>query len=783
MRRRRTVLAWALMLRLLLGQTDGLWHDAAQATLYSVRDAAKVTASTGYDSIATTIVLQSGEGAKLPSPSTEGPFLLNWFNSTDYAAPSSDPNWELVKVTGRSGDTLTIVRGQGRTTAVNHNTAGKVYQLYLGWFEENVQGIYSAISGVSGSIPNVNDCSSYASCNALVTAIGTSTRNTMRVSNTQAVAANLSVTANYSVWAIGAGVFDVSTSVTLTFDRPDQIVADRHKQIFTGSGVVAFTKPGTVYPQWWGAVCDGTTDDGPEIQAALDSLPSTGGAVELAGCTYRSNQELVIVDNDVTVRGQPGAAIDITTIGGTGTANVHDSANVLAAIKVTGARVRIIGGRITGAATVAGKKTIGIWIAGATQTRVGGTKIENLHAGIWAGGNAVEPTIQNVELASNEHNLLLGYKPTSSSSPQVSRASLINVVSRNATVGDGVQLYSYTSDTTILGGQFYSNAGAGINGTVGGSTVRMVGASVSSNAAGGLTFTYNSLSGTSAGKLGFAHKLTIISSRFVGNTGDGVSIQLPDYSLFSTTGGIEDVALSDNLSEQNTGDGFDLGLVRSSVVGNRSLNNHGNCFTIRSNKSVTFMANQAWDCGTGGDNRRGFEFTTAATTGGTPPNSTLITFSGNQAGDTRSGGSRTMNYAFDLLKLDSGEVSNNHGTNANTADWTNVNGLSAVAFLNNRGAVTGANVIGTPISKILQASTTWDPASLLADAETSTTLTVTGAAVGDLCLVGHTQVTADLLQLSCYVNAADSARVVLQNISASTIDVASGTLKVGVVKP
>lgn len=772
------------MKRLVIYLFLALWlASPAQATLYPITNFGVVTASTGYNSAATTIVLTSGHGAKLPSTF---PFYLIWFNSTDYGSPDADPNVEIIQVTNRSTDTLTIVRGQDGTSAVNHNTAGKTYTLYLGFIKAMYDKIGSDIAAASSTIPNVEDCSAYASCNAAVTAIGSVNLRTLRVTSSQVVGSNLTVTPNISTWFIGAGQLSINSSVTVTFDRPDQLMADKHKQIFTGAGAptgVTFTKSGIVYPQWWGAVCDGSTDDGPEIQSAIDSLPAAGGVVELHGGTCKSNQELSVTKSDVTIRLDPGTTLNLSTIAGTGSTGVHVSATVIAGIKVTGARVRVVGGRITGTATVSSKKVIGILIHGASQTRIGGTKIDGLHAGIWMGGGAVEPTLQNVELSGNEHDIISGYQPTTSSSPQVSRPTLINVTATGATVGDGLQLYSYTDDMRIMGGTFNSNAGWGINGYVGGGTLSVMGATACSNTAGGVQLTYNTLSGTISNKLGYAKKGTLLSNRACSNSGPGFSVKLADYSLFSTIGGVEDMVLADNLADSNVGAGFDLGLVRSSVSDNRSLNNQGNCFTIRSSKSTSIKGNQAWDCGTGGNNMRGFEFLTADTSGSTPPNSTLISLSGNHAGDTRSGGSRTMNFAFDLNKLDSGEVTDNNGTNTNTADWKNVNGLSSVAFWNNVGTVIGSDVIGSRIGKFLQSTATWDPTSLGTNAETSTTVTVTGAAVGDVAMCGHTAVTADLLQLSCYVSGADTVRVVLENISAGTIDVSSGTLRAGVWKP
>jgi len=96
-----------------------------------VRNFAKVTVSQGYDSTATQITLVTGNGAKLPDPATEGAFNLVWYNDTDYKDPADDPYVEIVRVTAKSGDTLTIQRGQEGTSAQNHNLSGKTYKMVL----------------------------------------------------------------------------------------------------------------------------------------------------------------------------------------------------------------------------------------------------------------------------------------------------------------------------------------------------------------------------------------------------------------------------------------------------------------------------------------------------------------------------------------------------------------------------------------------------------------------------------------------------------------------------
>ena len=84
--------------------------------LDAVKNFAKGAVSAGYDSLATSIVLASGDGARFPDPSSDGGVNVVWWNSTDYGDPSDDPNREIVRVTARTTDTLTITRAQGIIT-------------------------------------------------------------------------------------------------------------------------------------------------------------------------------------------------------------------------------------------------------------------------------------------------------------------------------------------------------------------------------------------------------------------------------------------------------------------------------------------------------------------------------------------------------------------------------------------------------------------------------------------------------------------------------------------
>ena len=127
------------------------------ASLDPVANLIKLTASTGYDQNATSIVVSSG-GSSLPATS----FNMTWWNVTDYPDPSDDPNAEIVRVTGVSGNTLTITRAQEGTSASTKNTANKVYKLILGITAKMITDIGANLQkpwrfvNVDGTINSVN---------------------------------------------------------------------------------------------------------------------------------------------------------------------------------------------------------------------------------------------------------------------------------------------------------------------------------------------------------------------------------------------------------------------------------------------------------------------------------------------------------------------------------------------------------------------------------------------------------------------------------------------------
>lgn len=73
--------------------------------------------------VATTLTLTPSTGSRFPSP-TGGDFFLATLVGLD--GNGSESSWEIVKVTGRSNDSLTVVRGQEGTTAVAWDAGARI---------------------------------------------------------------------------------------------------------------------------------------------------------------------------------------------------------------------------------------------------------------------------------------------------------------------------------------------------------------------------------------------------------------------------------------------------------------------------------------------------------------------------------------------------------------------------------------------------------------------------------------------------------------------------------
>lgn len=73
----------------------------------------------------------------------------------------------------------------------------------------------------------------------------------------------------------------------------------------------------------------------------------------------------------------------------------------------------------------------------------------------------------------------------------------------------------------------------------------------------------------------------------------------------------------------------------------------------------------------------------------------------------------------------------------------------------------------------------WNPASIgSTTSSVSSTITLTGAELGDLCLASLSSATSTQAVLSCNIWAANTAQIQLDNNSATALDVPTGTARV-----
>lgn len=144
---------------------------------------------------------------------------------------------------------------------------------------------------------NIVVCADYDHPDDAIDAIASANK-TLVVTEAETCDVNFTVPANVTVKFERGGKWAINNGITVTFNG--QIDAGLW-QIFayTGTGTLNFGAEATekFYPQWWGAVADGTTDCSPAIINAIKSLPSTGGMVYLVAGTYRCNSSITFPIN------------------------------------------------------------------------------------------------------------------------------------------------------------------------------------------------------------------------------------------------------------------------------------------------------------------------------------------------------------------------------------------------------------------------------------------------------------------------------------------------------
>lgn len=89
---------------------------------------------------------------------------------------------------------------------------------------------------------------------------------------------------------------------------------------------------------------------------------------------------------------------------------------------------------------------------------------------------------------------------------------------------------------------------------------------------------------------------------------------------------------------------------------------------------------------------------------------------------------------------------------------------------------------GAALLALYSATQVWDPASLTQNQTDATTITITGATMGDIVTASFTEALPDGVILTAQVSTTNTIRVTLLNTTASPVDLNSGTLRVQVNK-
>lgn len=95
-------------------------------------------------SSSTTLNVETGDGSLFPD---SFPFVITVWDESTYSDPTDDPNMEIMYVTSKSSDTLTVTRGQESTSGVEHSNGSRVAMLFTaGIINDSSDGIIQKIS-------------------------------------------------------------------------------------------------------------------------------------------------------------------------------------------------------------------------------------------------------------------------------------------------------------------------------------------------------------------------------------------------------------------------------------------------------------------------------------------------------------------------------------------------------------------------------------------------------------------------------------------------------------
>ena len=210
----------------------------------------------GITSAASTLTLSPGQGVRMPTV----PFNAWLYNATDYSSdPHDDPGYEIVRVTARSTDTLTITRAQEGTSASDHNTPGKAYRLVAGLTAKTINADLS--QNGSYRLEAFNASGSIATTTGSITA----------GQPTLTVASASTFAAGQGIFIAGAGASGAALVTTISSIAGTTLTLATNASTTVSSALVQH-------------------DDTTAIQTALNTVVNAGGGrIQFSPGVYRVN--------------------------------------------------------------------------------------------------------------------------------------------------------------------------------------------------------------------------------------------------------------------------------------------------------------------------------------------------------------------------------------------------------------------------------------------------------------------------------------------------------------
>lgn len=610
-------------------------------------------------------------------------------------------------------------------------------------------------------------------------------------------ASSLSIPTNVTVECASGAVLYVGSAVTLTINGPFVAPLTTVFQYF-GSGVVVLGNAPKFYPQWWGAVLDGATDNTVAMQRALVAAGVSGGTVFLSKGTSivspTTTVRLVVASNTVVEGDGPDSVLKIKN-------NAGDYACIFGAFdnstSVSDVLFRNfkIDQNATGNTTCAINSGNALIAQNAIRFYIG----SNIH---------VRSVIFDSCCAVNTIAL--------NGSSTLERFSVKDCYFRwVATTGtlnyDNSTIYANGADHEIVGNTFEtaiaSGARAAIETHTGPSVVtanridgyldgiNIVGEDAGTPISNCLNVYGNTISNVTRGIRGWS--ITGRTTRDISISNNIISINqvtraitdqccgIELYNLTGLDGAYEDVSITDNIITHE--EELPAGRTWTNPAQTAGIN----CYQRGNVTGLVIDGNIVKNAPVSG-------IKVGSATTGLPKdvrltNNVVINFGQNTVvtADFRAAFFFAATELRDLV-IEGNMIRDEFTTRRGQRDIYFSGTATRVVFKGNQtGALDGtsfgrninsAAVLIEPQNVTLSGSTTFDWASIAAGAQATTTVTVTQAALGDSVTAVSMSVDLQGMTMTGYVSAANTVTVVMRNGTAGAIDLASATIRVFVTK-